>query len=211
MKRDSIPAPAAPASSHPSPGRLLIVWLALGAQSFGGGTATLALIRREVVERRAWLTDEEFVRDWALCQIAPGINLLALTILIGRRLAGIQGIAAALLGLLLPSVLITVLMTAFYARVREAPWMQAALRGVLPATVGLGLATAIHMARPLLSASRREGGGNLVWSLLLLAGSGLLVTLGRLPVVAVLCIAGAVSAVLHWRQTVRASGEDGDR
>ena len=82
----------------PSLWLFLWIWLSLGSQSFGGGTATLALIRREVVERREWMDDSEFVRDWALCQIAPGINLLGLTILIGRRLRGFPGVVLAQLG-----------------------------------------------------------------------------------------------------------------
>ncbi|HEX6632163.1 MAG TPA: chromate transporter, partial [Gemmatimonadaceae bacterium] len=70
-------------------------------QSFGGGSATLYLIRRAAVTRNRWLTDEEFARYWGICQIAPGINILGLVILIGWRVAGAAGIALALGGLLL--------------------------------------------------------------------------------------------------------------
>ncbi|HLV82085.1 MAG TPA: chromate transporter [Chthonomonadaceae bacterium] len=176
-------------------GQLLWLWLALGAQSFGGGAATLTLIRREIVDRRGWMSAEEFTREWSLCQVAPGINLLGITILIGRRLAGGPGIVVALAGLLLPSVVITVLMTAFYARVRYAPIVQAALQGILPATVGLGLVTSWDVALPLLQSSRQEGTASLGLSLLLLAGAGLAVALGHLSVVLALCAAGAVGAL----------------
>src|SRR5438105_7826591 len=104
-------APQAPVSRSPSPRLFLRVWLGLGLQSFGGGAATLTLIRRAAVEQYGWLSEAEFTRAWALVQIAPGINLLALTILIGRRTLGAKGIALALLGLLLPSVTVTVLLT----------------------------------------------------------------------------------------------------
>ena len=124
---------------------LLRVWLTLGLQSFGGGGATLALIRREVLERRGWVTEEAFTEDWALCQLAPGINLTALTILLGRRIAGARGIVLCLLGLLLPSVLVTVVLTAFYAPVRDSVLVKAALRAIVPASVGLGLLTAFQM------------------------------------------------------------------
>lgn len=188
----------------PTYGPLLRVWLLLGLQSFGGGAATLTLIRREVVERRGWVTDAEFVRDWALCQIAPGINLLGLTILIGRRLAGLPGIGVALLGLLLPSVTITVLLTACYAHFRDLPAVQAALRGVIPATVGLGLLTAYQLALPLLSIARREGKKSYVWAAMTLVGSGLVMALWHPPVLLVLCAAGAIGALLHWgREALR--------
>ena len=190
-------------SDPPSLGLILRVWLSLGIQSFGGGAATLALIRRAVVERHGWMTDAEFVRDWALCQVTPGINLLGLTVLIGRRLAGAAGIAVCLLGLLLPSVTITVLLTACYGHYRDLPAVRAALRGVIPATVGIGLVTAWGLARPLLAASRREGKGTLPLGLILLAGSGAGAAVWHPPVVWILCAAGSAGALFHWRRDVR--------
>ena len=191
-----------PASSIPSLWLILRVWLGLGLQSFGGGAATLALIRRAVVERHGWLTDAQFVRDWALCQVTPGVNLLGLTVLIGRRLAGGWGIFLCLLGLLLPSVAITILLTACYGHFRDLPAVQAALRGVIPATVGLGLLTAFQMARPLLAASRREGKGAFSFGLALLVGGGL-AALRHPPVIMILCAAGAANALFHWTRKAR--------
>lgn len=182
---------------------VLRVWLLLGLQSFGGGAATLTLIRREIVERRGWLTDAEFVRDWALCQVAPGINLVCLTILIGRRLAGARGIGVALLGLLLPSVTITIALTACYAHFRDLRLVQAAVRGVIPGTVGLGLLTSYQMARPLLAVARREGKTSLHWAGIALIGSGLAMALYQPPVLAVLCGVGGLGALLHWANDVR--------
>src|SRR2546427_383152 len=70
-----------------SPWRLFRIWALIGAQSFGGGSATLYLIRRETVERHGWLTDDDFSRYWGICQIAPGINILGLVSMIGSALA----------------------------------------------------------------------------------------------------------------------------
>jgi chromate transporter len=196
------PVVAAPA--RPALWLLLWVWLALGAQSFGGGTATLYLIRRAVVERRRWISEQEFTRDWAISHLPPGINLLALTTLIGWRLRGPLGVGLSLLGLLLPSVSITVLLTALYAGVRDLPVMQSALRGVIPATVGLGLLMSFQMGRPLLIVSWGEGWRSLLLSGALLVGSALAVLLWQLPVVAVLCGAGAIGALGRWFAARRA-------
>ena len=68
-------------------GLVLREWLALGLGSFGGG-ATLTMIHRAVTEKHGWVSEDEFINDWALCQICPGINLIAFTILIGKRIAG---------------------------------------------------------------------------------------------------------------------------
>lgn len=189
--------PARPLNAPPTSVRLLCVWLRIGLQSFGGGATTLFLIRRAVVDEQGWLDDAEFTRINALCHVTPGINLIALTVLIGRRARGWPGVCVSLAGLLLPAALITVLLTAGYARVREAPAARAALRGIVPATVGLGLLTAERLARPLLAASREEGKASLLLSIALLAGSALAVALWHVPVFAVLFAAGTASALFH--------------
>jgi len=193
-------APAA--VSHCSPARQLRIWLNIGIQSFGGGAATLYLIRRAAVEQHGWLTDEEFTRYWGICQISPGINLIGLCILIGWRVSGWLGVALALAGLLLPSAAITIALTAGYASVEHVPMVRAALRGTAPATVGLGLLLAYSMARPLLVAGRREGRANLALAWALLIGSALLSTRGA-PVLALLWGAGALAALGYWQLGIR--------
>jgi chromate transporter len=181
--------------AKPSSWRLLWVWLGLGLQSFGGGAATLYLIRRAVVEQHRWLSDEEFAHYYAISQLAPGINILALTILIGRRCGGIFGIALALGGMLLPSVTITIALTAVYTQIRHLPMVQAALRGVIPATVGLGVMMSWHMGRPLMMQSRREGWTTLTVSSSLLVGSAAVALLIRPPVVLILVTAGILGGL----------------
>jgi len=194
----------APSASLP---RIFQVWFKLGIQSFGGGVATLALIQRAAVDDENWVTDLEFTRYWALCQIAPGINLFALTILIGRKTGGALGILAALAGLLLPSITITILMTAAYAKIRHAPATQAALRGILPATIGLGLVATIQIVRPLAVAARKEGVDTLIVSGVALIGSGAVIAVWHLPVIFAL-IGSAVLCALHaWVRSLRRTAE----
>ncbi|GAC1536500.1 MAG: hypothetical protein NVS2B7_06210 [Herpetosiphon sp.] len=173
------------------------MWLGLGLQSFGGGAATLYLIRAAIVERQGWMTEAEFTRDWSICQVAPGINLLGVTILIGWRLARVRGVALALLGLLLPSVTITVLLSALYTRIQGLAIVQAALRGIIPATVGIGLLLVLQLVRPLFAESQHEGRINLLVSSGLLVSSAVVVALRHPPVVAILWGAGAVGALLR--------------
>ena len=182
-----------------SPWRLLWIWTVVGAQSFGGGSATLYLIRRVAVEQHAWITDDEFTRYWGICQIAPGINILGLVILIGGRVAGAAGAVLALIGLLVPSAAITVALTAAYASIRQAPLVRAAIAGVIPATVGLGLLLGYTMVRPLLTAAKREGQGTRILAAAILLGSAVAAVLTRAPAVAILWGAGAVSALAQWQ------------
>src|SRR5262249_52777486 len=140
-----------------SPWRLFWIWTLIGAQSFGGGSATLYLIRRVAVERYRWITDEDFTRYWGICQIAPGINILGLVTLAGWRVSRAPGALLSLSGLLLPSAGIPVALTSIYSPIREAPVVRAAISGVVPATVGLGLLLAFTMVRPLINGARRDG------------------------------------------------------
>ena len=80
-------------------------WLAL--QGFGG---VLAVVQREIVEKKRWLTREEFVEDWAVAQILPGPNVVNLSLMIGARSFGLSGAMAALAGMLsAPRVVVLVI------------------------------------------------------------------------------------------------------
>ncbi len=127
--------------------RLTRSWIAVGTQSVGGGTSTLLLIRRLAVERERWLSGREFGEAWALSQLSPGIHLVALAGLIGRRAAGWRGAAAAVLGMMIPAGAITIALTAAYGSIANAAFARAALAGVGPITGGMTVATALLLIR----------------------------------------------------------------
>jgi chromate transporter len=179
--------------------RLLWIWTVIGAQSFGGGSATLYLIRRVAVEQRKWITDDEFTRYWGICQIAPGINILGLVILIGFRVAGAAGAAVSVIGLLVPSAAITIALTSLYAGIRDAAVVRAAIAGVIPATVGLGLLLAFTTVRPLINGAQKEGKLSTFVAALLFVGSTIVAASRRTPVIAILWGAGVLSAFAQWR------------
>ena len=185
-------------TTHISPPRLwdiFLSWASVGVQSFGGGASTLYLVHRMCITR-GWLSEAEFARAWALVRVAPGINLIKLTILIGHQLRGAAGILAAVAGLLLPSASITVLMTAGFTVVREWPLVRTALRGVMPATVGLSLALGVEMARPLLGHAHREGRISFLIHVGILIGATLALAVGQLSPIVVLVLSGALGAWL---------------
>lgn len=144
---------------------LLRIWVVIGLQSFGGGASTTFLIYTTFVEKYNWLLPEEYNRYWSLSVMAPGINLVSLTILIGRKLGGARGVFVSLIGLLLPSATITCLLTAGFLSVERFPAVQAMLRGIIPATAGLMLVMGLKYAQPLLKEGRAEGTPRLLLSL----------------------------------------------
>jgi chromate transporter len=174
--------------------RLFFIWGSIGLQSFGGGASTLLLIRQAFIEKHAWVEEEEFVRFWSLCLMTPGINLVGLTILIGRKLGGVRGIVASLTGLLLPSAVITCLLTAGFTAVEHQPVIQAILKGVIPATAGIMLLVGWNFARPLLQQGWNEGKLKLVFSLLFITVTVVAVIVFKITVVLVLLGAALMGA-----------------
>ena len=123
-------------------------WLAL--QGFGG---VVAIVQRELVERRRWLSNEQFLEDWAVAQIMPGPNVVNLSLMLGGRFFGAGGAVAALAGMLtlpLCLMLLLLLMIAVSSWV-EAPAVQGALRGLGAVAAGLIAGTGLKMIPPLRS------------------------------------------------------------
>jgi len=115
-------------------------WLAM--QGFGG---VLAVVQRELVEKKQWLTLDEFVEDWAVAQILPGPNVVNLSLMIGGRHFGLAGALAALSGLLLAPTVLVLLIAAAVAGVAETPMAQGMLRGMGAVSAGLIAAVGIKL------------------------------------------------------------------
>jgi chromate transporter len=170
----------------PSVRRQLLLWLRIGAASFGGGQGTRLNVYRAFVERGGWMSPLEFAEAWAVCQIGPGMSQVAVSALMGYRFSRAAGAAAALVGLLVPSGLITVAITIVYLRLDEYPLTQAALHGVVAAVLGLAIANVIFNARPLLAASFEKGLGMLIVSIVLILTDAIVFAVLNPPVLAVL-------------------------
>ena len=115
-------------------------WLAL--QGFGG---VLAVVQRELVEKKRWMTREQFVEDWAVAQIMPGPNVVNLSMMIGGRYFGLRGALSALAGMLTLPLLVVLLLAVLYGQVAEYPVAQNALRGMGAVAAGLITATGIKL------------------------------------------------------------------
>lgn len=129
----------------PSCATLAWVFMLIGMQSFGGGLS--AWMRRDVVQRRGWMSEQQFVGGLALCQLTPGPNAVNLAVFIGSSLRGPKGAAAALAGMLLVPVLAILAMGAAFTELRDVPGVASAMAGLGAAAIGLNLAMALRMTR----------------------------------------------------------------
>ncbi|MCW5650703.1 MAG: chromate transporter [Ramlibacter sp.] len=189
------PRPAAGTPARPQPHSLTdlfwsFTWLAL--QGFGG---VLAVVQRELVEKKRWMTREEFVEDWAVAQILPGPNVINLSMMIGDRYFGLRGALVALTGMLAAPLVIVLGLALVYAHFAGSPQVAGALRGMGAVAAGLITATGLK----LVSALRTNPLGLrtcIVLALLCFTGVALL----RLPLAWVLLALGSVACVLAWRR-----------
>lgn len=115
-------------------------WLAL--QGFGG---VLAVAQRELVDRRKWLSQEQFVEMLSVAQILPGPNIVNLALMIGDHAFGVRGAFVALAGMLLAPLVVVLSLTAVYAEFAHLPMVTGALRGMGAVAAGLVIATALKL------------------------------------------------------------------
>jgi chromate transporter len=181
----------------PRPGvwQLFRIWAAIGLQSFGGGASTVFLIQRAFIEKYGWLTMEEFTHYWGLCILTPGINLVALTVLLGKRFGGVRGIIASLAGMLLPSAAITCLLAAIFKQIEYLPAVQAIVRGVIPATGAIMLLVGVNFALPVVRKAHKEGILYLLASSVIIILCALALILFKLSVIVVIVGAVVLGAV----------------
>jgi chromate transporter len=181
--------------SPPTSRALARAWFDIGTQSVGGGSSTLFLIRRILVERLGWITMREFTEAWALSQLSPGIHLVALAGLLGRTIAGSRGIIVSVAGMMVPAAVITAIATALLGAVAQHPLTIAALAGIGPVAGGMTIGLALTMARPVLQRGR--------WAILdvavIVAALGILLA-GAAQTIVVIFVAGAFGAVLLGRE-----------
>ena len=127
--------------------QLFWTYLKIGTFTLGGGYAMLPLIQREVVDRKGWIDEEEFLNMIALAQAAPGLIAVNSAIFIGWRIGGWKGVCGAVLGAVLPSFLIILAIAMVFQEWKELPAVEAAFKGIRPAVVALIAAPLFKMAK----------------------------------------------------------------
>ena len=129
--------------------QLFSTFFKIGSFTFGGGWAMISIIQREVVEKRHWIKQEEFLDLLAIAQSMPGILAVNISTVIGDRLKGVKGSLAAALGTILPSFIIILMIAIFLTpdAIKNNPTLTAIFKGIRPAVVALIIAPVITTAK----------------------------------------------------------------
>lgn len=183
------------ASKRPQPESLRDLFFSfsiLAMQGFGG---VLAVVQHELVEKKRWLTREEFVEEWAVAQIMPGPNVVNLSLMIGGRYFGLPGALAALAGMLALPTVVALLLALLYTQYAGQPQVAGALRGIGAVAAGLIVGSGLKLLATLRG---NPLGRPLCVALGLLAFTG--IALLRWPLAWVLPGLGGVACVLAYRR-----------
>ena len=117
--------------------QIFVVMFRIGATTFGGGLVMIPQMSREYADRRGWVSREELLDLYAVAQSLPGVIAVNASILVGYRIAKVRGAAAAVLGAVLPSLLILMAVAVGYDRFIGNPAVLGALRAVRGCVIAL--------------------------------------------------------------------------
>ncbi len=117
--------------------QMLFTFFKIGLFSFGGGYAILAMIQQEVVINNPWLTKAEFMQVVAISQMTPGPIAINAATFIGYQKAGIFGSLLCTFGVILPSLIIMMIITISYLKLRKLGWFIQIFKRLRLLSVGL--------------------------------------------------------------------------
>ncbi len=171
----------------------------IGAFTIGGGYAMLPLMEREFVEKQKWIDAEEMVDIIALVQSLPGVIAVNTSIFIGYKLGGVIGALVALLGVVLPSILIILAIAILLINIKDSAYAQRAFAGVRA-----GVAALIGIAAARLSKrSIRD-----IWGIVLAAAGFVAIVFFDVHAIYVILAGGLIGYILYG--VVRVQKEAGD-
>jgi chromate transporter len=174
---------------------MFITFTLLALQGFGG---VVAVVQRELVEKKRWMTQAQFLEDWAVAQIMPGPNVVNFCLMIGGRHFGLGGALASLAGLLLAPLAVVLMLASVFGGVSDAAWAQGALRGMGAVAAGLIAATGIKLIAALKSNSM-----GIVMSVAVMVSTFLCVSLLRWPLIWVLLGIGSLACFWAYVQLTK--------
>jgi chromate transporter len=143
--------PHLPPARQPSRSAALRAWLYVGLNSFGGPAGQVAVMHREIVERRGWMSERSFLHALNFSMLLPGPEAQQLATYIGWRLNGVAGGLAAGLLFILPGALVIMALSALYALFEGTAFVDALFYGIKPAVVALVVGAVYGLARRVLA------------------------------------------------------------
>jgi chromate transporter len=130
--------------------KIFLLFLKIGTFAFGGVYSMLSFFEKELVQKRKWLSHDEFAESVVIGQLTPGAPIVNTGIFIGYRLNRLKGALVTVAGQVLPSFVLVLVISLLYMQYRNVPFLKAVLKGIGPAVVGLIASVVYSMSVKLL-------------------------------------------------------------
>lgn len=170
---------------------IFLAFFKIGTFSFGGVYSMIAFFERELVERRKWITHDEFIESFALSSMTPGPPIVNTGICIGYKLRKLRGVLAATLGQAFTGTVLAIILAAFYLQTKDNPLLQSVMKGVAAAVVGLLGSIIYKMAKKLVTGYK---------SVALAVGAFGALAIFKLNPIGIILAAGVLGLILNWRR-----------
>ena len=172
----------------------------IGAFTFGGGYAMLSLLEHECVEKKQWLTTDEMAEMTVIAESTPGPIAINCATYTGLKQAGMKGALTATLGMVLPSFLVLLLISAFLQNAMTIPVVAKALKGIRVAVVLLILRVGINMLRSILKKTPDKKTALIFFGIFLTLTLCSLLLAWRIPTILMILASGAMGYALFSRK-----------
>ncbi len=129
--------------------KLFVTMLKIGAFTFGGGYAMIALLENEFIEKKKWIEKDEFLDMVAISESTPGPIAINSATYIGYKIGGILGSVVATLGMVIPSFTIIFIISLFFDRFLSLTWVGNAFKGIQVCVIYLILSAGIKLMKEL--------------------------------------------------------------
>lgn len=126
---------------------LFFAFFKIGAVTFGGGLAMLPILKRDLVDSKKWITEEEIIDYFAIGQCTPGVIAVNVATFVGYKKKGIIGAVFGTVGIVLPSLITITVIASFIANFSEILWVKKALKGVTIAVSALLLRAVLDFGK----------------------------------------------------------------
>ncbi len=172
----------------------------IGLFTFGGGYAMLSLLEHECVEKKQWLTANEMAEVTVIAESTPGPIAINCATYTGLKQAGMKGALIATLGMVLPSFLVLLLISAFLQNVITVPLLAKALKGIRAAVVLLILRAGINMLRNILKKTPDKKSALIFFGAFMTLTLCSLLLAWRIPTILMILVSGTMGYALFSRK-----------
>ena len=127
--------------------QLFATFFKIGAFTLGGGYAMLSMVEKAVVDQKKWIPADEFWDMITIVQSLPGVFAVNTALYVGHKIAGRKGAAAAMLGAIIPSIVIILLLATVFREYQNHPVVERVFKGIRPCVVALILSPSLRMIK----------------------------------------------------------------